>query len=593
MFFIFLIIVSFSFSYNPIDYYIYGNNIHTVIGGFQNGIDKPRDLDFNPLYDNELWVLNEGESPLTNNAEHIESVCVPENSEIRFTIYDSYSDGICCESGDGFYEVIGCENQFAYGGDFESFESTIFTVDVSCNSICPNGSVELQIIVNTDNWGKETSWTLIDNISDHIYANRLAPGGSTVTFFDAGSEFQTSEYRKDSYSRHFMNTASALSFDEFGFFANTLECKDANNNVNGLFSGPTLWNSDFSVYANVNQDGPLLGSHLDMIHQSPYSMGIEHAGQGNIYWVFDAYHSALVRYDFATPHEYGGHDHSDGKVWRYGDINLEREPGVSSHMVLNHDSDSNKKQDSLIQSRNDNLIFEALDSEEASQVAGIEITTPAMLYRDAGYILPKQICEELIEHPKINLQLSTTVKEVIESRDEVSLIINNKTKKYDFVCLCAGSDTEKIYKLEGFSKKRGQVTHIHSRHIFSDINLPICGKGYISPEINNIHVVGSSYSDIDTLDVLEEEHQHNLENLKIINNAQAEIKAGKVGFRAVSKDHMPVVGNQARVFVNTCHGSRASVTAPICADIVSSLISGKAPPLEKRELESLSPNRFN
>ena len=262
-------------------------------------------------------------------------------------------------------------------------------------------------------------------------------------------------------------------------------------------------------------------------------------------------------------------------------------------LVLNHDSDSNKKQDSLIQSRNDNLIFEALDSKEASQVAGIEIITPAMLYRDAGYILPKQICKELIEHPKINLQLSTTIKEVIESGNKVSLIIDDKTEKYDFVCLCAGSDTEKIYKLEGFSKKRGQVTHIKSKHIFSEINLPICGKGYISPEINNIHVVGSSYSDIDTFEVLEEEHQHNLDNLKVINNEQAEIKTGKVGFRAVSKDHMPVVGNQGRVFVNTCHGSRASVTAPICADIVSSLISGKAPPLEKRELDSLSPNRFN
>ena len=116
------------------------------------------------------------------------------------------------------------------------------------------------------------------------------------------------------------------------------------------------------------------------------------------------------------------------------------------------DYDSNKKQDSLIQSRNGNLILKHL-TPKASQVAGIEIITPAMLYRDAGYILPKQICEELIEHPKINLQLSTTIKKVIESGDKVSLIINDKTKKYDFVCLCAGSDTEKLYKLEGFSKK--------------------------------------------------------------------------------------------------------------------------------------------
>ena len=71
-----------------------------------------------------------------------------------------------------------------------------------------------------------------------------------------------------------------------------------------------------------------------MIHQSPYSMGIEYAGTGNIYWVFDGYHSSIVRYDFATPHEIGGHDHSDGKVWRYDEVDINREGGVPSHMIL-------------------------------------------------------------------------------------------------------------------------------------------------------------------------------------------------------------------------------------------------------------------
>ena len=84
----------------------------------------------------------------------------------------------------------------------------------------------------------------------------------------------------------------------------------------------------------MNQEGPLLGSHLDMIHQSPYSMGIEYAGIGNIYWVFDGYHSSIVRYDFVTPHEIGGHDHSDGRVWRYDEIDIARENGISSHMIL-------------------------------------------------------------------------------------------------------------------------------------------------------------------------------------------------------------------------------------------------------------------
>ena len=46
---------------------------------------------------------------------------------------------------------------------------------------------------------------------------------------------QNSEYRKDSYSRHFMHTARSLAFDNQGFFANTLECQDANNNIDGFF----------------------------------------------------------------------------------------------------------------------------------------------------------------------------------------------------------------------------------------------------------------------------------------------------------------------------------------------------------------------
>ena len=34
------------------------------------------------------------------------------------------------------------------------------------------------------------------------------------------------------------------------------------------------------------------------------------------------------------PHEIGGHDHSDGKVWRYDEVDIAREEGVPSHMIL-------------------------------------------------------------------------------------------------------------------------------------------------------------------------------------------------------------------------------------------------------------------
>ena len=337
-FILIIILNSFLFSENLLDNYLIGNNTFTVIGGFQDGIEKPRDLDFHPIHNNQLWVLNQGEDVYTNNSENILSICIPENSELTFTIYDSHGDGICCESGEGSYLVSACGTIYASGGDFENSESTSFNVGNSCSNSCLFGEIELDITINTDDWAKETSWILADSNSDTVYARRLEPGGSTVIFHNTGLSSQSSEYRKDSYSRHFMHTASSLAFDNQGFFANTLECQDANNNSNGFFSGPTLWDSDLSIYAVMNQDGPLLGSHLDMIHQSPFSMGIEYAGSGNIYWVFDGYHSSIVRYDFATPHEIGGHDHSDGKVWRYDEVDIAREEGIPSHMILDDDS---------------------------------------------------------------------------------------------------------------------------------------------------------------------------------------------------------------------------------------------------------------
>ena len=53
-----IILIANSFAQNPIDNYLLGNNNLTVIGDFSDGIDKPRDLDFHPTINNQLWVLN-------------------------------------------------------------------------------------------------------------------------------------------------------------------------------------------------------------------------------------------------------------------------------------------------------------------------------------------------------------------------------------------------------------------------------------------------------------------------------------------------------------------------------------------------------
>ena len=326
--------ISFLQSQNIIDAYLIGNNTTTLRGTQQDGLMTPRDLDFHKDVDrqNELWVINEGATPYGNNTQYVETVCIPQNSNVTFTIYDSYGDGICCGFGNGSYDVIICGETVASGGNFDSQESTSFNVG-TCDDACAGNEVEVTISILTDNYGGETSWDIVDDDNLIVYGMHADAGGSTVTYYNAGQDIQWAEYRKDSFSGHFMHTASAIAMSENGTFANTLDCQDANNNANGYFTGCSLWDSDTTIYARVNQNGPLLGSHIDMIHQSPYSEGIASAG-GNVYWLFDGFHNAICKYDFATPHQHGGDNHSDGRVYRHSDVVVERVPGLSSHMEI-------------------------------------------------------------------------------------------------------------------------------------------------------------------------------------------------------------------------------------------------------------------
>lgn len=156
-------------------------------------------------------------------------------------------------------------------------------------------------------------------------------GGSTVMFSNVGSSQQTFDYRKDGNAWHFMALPSALSFNNAGNWATSSNIFDANHRSD-TFTGPTLWSGDLNIYAKDPGPGKN-GSHLDMLHGSPFSMGIE-SEINNVFWVFDGYNNHIVRYDFAADHGPGNDDHSDGKIHRYSQVKVLRNPEVPSHLVL-------------------------------------------------------------------------------------------------------------------------------------------------------------------------------------------------------------------------------------------------------------------
>ena len=83
-------------------------------------------------------------------------------------------------------------------------------------------------------------------------------GGTMNIFYNAGTPTQSA-------------------FSQNGELGNTNEIQNTSSPTS-TFMGPALWNTDTAIFARVFQNNWLngfpLGSHIDMLHQSPFSMGI-------------------------------------------------------------------------------------------------------------------------------------------------------------------------------------------------------------------------------------------------------------------------------------------------------------------------------
>lgn len=155
------------------------------------------------------------------------------------------------------------------------------------------------------------------------------PGAVAVMSQATGAEPST-VLKEDGNSLHFMRRPTAIAWGEGDLFASCGEAWTDNfEDVDVPYAGPVLWSSDPAVFG-VEPTAAQNGTHLDMLHETPYCMGIAHES-GNAYWAVNGDVGALDRYDFHVPHQIGGEDHRDGEVHRYIEGQLSRVPEVPSH----------------------------------------------------------------------------------------------------------------------------------------------------------------------------------------------------------------------------------------------------------------------
>ncbi len=161
---------------------------------------------------------------------------------------------------------------------------------------------------------------------------------------------------------------------------------------------------------------------------------------------------------------------------------------------------------------------------------------------------------------------------------------------------------------------RGQVSHLPAAQL-PELRLALCREGYLTPPLDGLACVGASYDFDDDPQPRRESHAGNLARLgQMLPGAEAPFSPdaldGRVGFRSVAPDRLPVVGalpaappedREMRLadvprlpgaFALTGLASRGLTWAWLAAELLASRLEGEPLPLETDLADALDPARF-
>ena len=256
-------------------------------------------------------------------------------------------------------------------------------------------------------------------------------------------------------------------------------------------------------------------------------------------------------------------------------------------LLLDFNETTHKRFLQILNSRQDLKLFKKVTKEEATEISGIPVPYGGLFFKDAGWLNPNGILKHMLNSPRIKLITGEVTK-----ISKTKVFLDHKDYSFDHICLCSSFESNKLINLKGITKKRGQITYLKKELDITNLKIPICAQGYISPTSEDVLITGSTYSDSDNEEVTLEENLENIERLKLITDQKVKVVDSSFGYRSITQDRLPLLGKSEDIFINISHGSRGTTSAPISAQFICDLIDGSPPIFGKRLIRSLDPERF-
>jgi tRNA 5-methylaminomethyl-2-thiouridine biosynthesis bifunctional protein len=279
-------------------------------------------------------------------------------------------------------------------------------------------------------------------------------------------------------------------------------------------------------------------------------------------------------------------------------------------------------------------LLHLIDQPQAQALAGIGLAHGGLYFPEGGWVHPPALCQWQVAQRNI---------QILTHHDAVQLRkVDGQWQAWDgerllgsapVVVLAGAAEIQRFAESAELPLKRirGQITRLAQTPQSQALSTVVCAEGYVAPARHGEHTLGASFDfKSDDLTPTIAEHQGNLAMLEeishdLVTRLEADTLApeslqGRAAFRCTSPDYLPIVGpladsqafaqvyaalaKDARqvpdiecpwldgLYVNSGHGSRGLITAPLSGELLAAWLDNEPLPLPRAVAEACHPNRF-
>ncbi len=221
-------------------------------------------------------------------------------------------------------------------------------------------------------------------------------------------------------------------------------------------------------------------------------------------------------------------------------------------------------------------------------------------FPEAGWVRPRSLVDGLLARIAIEKRFAREVfflsreENIWQAKDDQNRVIASAP----VVILANASDALRLAPQPEvrLRRVRGQLTLVPS---IAGLDHVLLRGGMALPGVDGLSAVGASY-DIDDEDpaLRADSHAGNLARLEQMlpgasQGLDPEKLAGRVAFRAVVRDRLPLVGPLGDgLYGAFAYGSRGLLWAGLAGELLASMLEGEPLPVERRLAAAVDPGRF-